>query len=291
MLTFDDGERSLYRVAHPLLLKYGMKAVNFIVTGRVFEDEAKRPREGKQWLTWAEVLEMHGAGTIDFQSHTLLHETMFVSEQLVDFLRPGLFTDGLLVDRPLARVAGRNTLLLEWGTPIYDMSPRMAGRHKFHDDEALRDACIHHVKNHGGEAFFSRQNWLDELKSVWKQAKANKAAGVLEDDAARRKAILESLVLSRELLEKQLQLPVRHLAYPWASGSALAVELSREAGYLTNFWGPLPGRPVNKAGDDPFYSVRLKDDYVSRLPGKGRKGLADVLLMKAGRRRKSDDIY
>jgi hypothetical protein len=43
MITFDDGERSLYRVAFPLLKKYGMKAVNFIVTGRVYENERERP--------------------------------------------------------------------------------------------------------------------------------------------------------------------------------------------------------------------------------------------------------
>jgi len=291
MLTFDDGERSLYRVAFPLLKKYNMKAVNFIVSGRVFEKDEDRPPTGKQWLTWPEVLEMHRAGAVDFQSHTLLHETMFVNDHLCDFVRPGLFTDELLVDRPLVHTPAGDMLLQQWGAPIYGMSPRMMNQPKFFDREDIREACIHHVRDHGGELFFQQRGWRNALEQVWQNAKGNRPAGVIEDQSAQRSAMLNSLQKSRDILADRLNRPVHHLAYPWASGGSLSVALSKEAGYLSNYWGPLPGKPTVVSGQDPFYISRLKDDYLLRLPGKGRSSLMDVFTMKYRRRATMDDIY
>jgi Polysaccharide deacetylase len=291
MLTFDDGERSLYRVAYPLLKKHGMKAVNFIVTGRVHKKDEDRPSTGKQWLTWPEVLEMHRDGVIDFQSHTLLHENMFVSERLRDFVRPGLFTDALLVDRPLVRTSPGECLLQDLGAPVYDMSPRMMNLPKFYDRADIRDACTGHVKNHGGEYFFRHRGWRKELEQVWQNAKGNQPAGETEDQSAQRSAMLDSLQKSRDILAERINRPVYHLAYPWASGGSLSVSLSKEAGYLSNFWGPLPGNSAAVAGQDPFYISRLKDDYLLRLPGKGRISLLDVFTLKFRRRATMNDIY
>lgn len=291
MITFDDGERSLYRAAFPLLKKYGMKAVNFIVTGRVYETDRDRPNEGKQWLTWPEVLEMHAGGVIDFQSHTYLHETMFVGGELRDFIRPGLFTDELLVDRPMVRTLAGEQLLLHDGAPVYTMSPRMMDLPKYVDREDIRNTCIHYVAGHGGASFFHRPGWRRELTAVWNAAKGNGPAGTMEDAATQRAAMLDSLIRSREELAARLKKPVHHLAYPWASGGHLSVELSKEAGYLTNFWGPIPGQPENKPGQNPYSIARIKDDYLMRLPGHGRASLSEVLTMKARRRKALTDIY
>jgi len=291
MITFDDGERSLYRVAFPLLKKYGLKAVNFIVTGRVYESDRNRPSEGKQWLTWPEVLEMHSAGVIDFQSHTHFHETMFVSGELRDFIRPGLFTDELLVDRPMVRTPNGEHLLLDFGAPVYDMAPRMMDHPKFFDREDIRNACIQFVANHGGAAFFQQPGWRRKLTAVWKTAKGSDPVGTLEDAVSQRTAQRESLIRAREELSARLKRPVHHLAYPWASGGRISVEQSKEAGYLTNYWGPIPGQPENKPGQDPYSIARIKDDYLLRLPGKGRASLSEVLTMKARRRAALQDIY
>jgi hypothetical protein len=143
----------------------------------------------------------------------------------------------------------------------------------------------------GGTAFFHNPGWRRELTEVWNEAKGNAPAGTPEDAATQRAAILESLKRSREELTARLNRPVQHLAYPWASGGRLSVELSREAGYVTNFWGPIPGHPDNKPGQDPYYNARIKDDYLLRLPGKGRSSLSNVLTRKALRRTARNDIY
>lgn len=107
--------------------------------------------------------------------------------------------------------------------------------------------------------------------------------------------ILSELKESRRILEERLNKPVRHLAYPYGRGSRLAQILSREAGFLTNFWGPLNGHPYNTKGTDPYKLARLKDDYIFRLPGKGRKSIREIFALKLKRRKEAKklgiDIY
>jgi hypothetical protein len=63
-------------------------------------------------------------------------------------------------------------------------------------------------------------------------------------------------------------------------GSDLAVEQSRRAGYRVNYWGIVPQRQSNRAGDDLFYAPRIEDHYIFRLPGEGRKSLREILQTK-----------
>jgi peptidoglycan/xylan/chitin deacetylase (PgdA/CDA1 family) len=64
-LTFDDGDRSVYRYAYPLLREYGMRGTLFVVTSRI----------GQQWddlelCTIEELREMERSGVIAIESHT-----------------------------------------------------------------------------------------------------------------------------------------------------------------------------------------------------------------------------
>lgn len=292
VLTFDDGEKSLFEVAFPLLKKYKMKAVNFLVTGRVHEKVDKSAATPtKDWLNWSQVIEMSRSGCVGFQSHTLWHEMMFTGDKPVDFMRPGLFTDGLLVDRPLVREGGREKLLDVLGAPVYAHAPRMTDQLKFHDREDIRKACIKHVEENGGLAFFARPSWKKELMMVWRRAKSSHPAGVFETPEEQYAAIKDSLFRSRKFLEEKIRAPVRHLAYPWATGGALAEKISAEAGYVTNFHGPLADTPINRPGQNPFRIARIKDDYIERLPGRGRVSLATIFARKLARRAGSADIY
>ncbi|WP_339220966.1 polysaccharide deacetylase family protein [Paenibacillus sp. FSL H8-0332] len=65
LLTFDDGYESFYKLAFPILQKYGYTAVNFIIVSDV--DNTNKQQVPK--LTWEQMREMKRAG-MGFYNHT-----------------------------------------------------------------------------------------------------------------------------------------------------------------------------------------------------------------------------
>ncbi|WP_340026349.1 polysaccharide deacetylase family protein [Paenibacillus sp. FSL K6-1096] len=65
LLTFDDGYESFYKLAYPILQKYGYTAVNFVIVSDV---DHPGPHQVPK-LTWAQMREMKRAG-MDFYNHT-----------------------------------------------------------------------------------------------------------------------------------------------------------------------------------------------------------------------------
>ncbi|MFQ6133229.1 MAG: polysaccharide deacetylase family protein [Armatimonadota bacterium] len=63
IITFDDGLRSVYTQARPLLQKHGFTATLFLIAGSV---------GGEDSLTWDQVRRLHAAG-YEIGSHTLTH--------------------------------------------------------------------------------------------------------------------------------------------------------------------------------------------------------------------------
>ncbi len=90
MLTFDDGWLDNWFYAFPVLKRYSMKAVIFVVTSWIPEIELRKNpvvlprhrecmegvREGKTddlIISWSEIREMHSSGLIEIGSHTHNH--------------------------------------------------------------------------------------------------------------------------------------------------------------------------------------------------------------------------
>lgn len=74
-ITFDDGYRSVYQRAFPVLHEYGMTATVFLTIGtdKSHHRSAHLPGlNGREMLNWQEIREMHQA-EIEFGAHTVTH--------------------------------------------------------------------------------------------------------------------------------------------------------------------------------------------------------------------------
>ncbi len=288
LLTFDDGHKSWHGTAFPLLKKYGFSAVGFLVSSFIRELSAANV----PWMSWLEAREIADSGVMSFESHTAFHDRVFTGAEPADFYRPGLFSNPLGLDEPWIGTGDGYTNRLPPGAPIHRYAPRLAGLPRFFDSPEARSACIGHVKAHGGESFFQRRGWRNELMKIWNMESGKQVAGAERFETAleQREAVAEGLRLARATIEDRLQREARYLCYPWGAGSAMADELSRESGYRGSF-AVAGGRNSNAPGDAPWDVPRLKDDYIFRLPGKGRWSLAAITLHKLRRRADKTHIY
>lgn len=299
VLSFDDGLTSLWTIGHPLLRKYGQVGIAFVVAGLVPEGEARPTledvwrgterestvaaleRNGGALANWAELRRMAEVGTVDIQSHSWNHDRVFVSSRIVEFLSPWFdYWHFGRVHLPVylsngVENFGRGAPL---GTPIYESMPRLQAQRRFMDDETLRESCVSLVRQRGGEAFFREPGWENTLRAhVQSFRDSHGLAERFASEDELNRSVRNDLGLAREIIEWRLGAPVRHLCFPWFYGSRRAVAISREVGYVSNFWGDLPSRRTNRPGDDPFHVVRLPDEYVFSLPGAGRRNLAGTV--------------
>ena len=263
LLTFDDGHKSWYQTAYPLLKEYGFSAVGFIVPSYITESA-----DSSEWMSWGQVREIDRSGIMQFASHTAYHDRIFVGPILDDFFHPNMTFDPLGLDRPWTGEGPRYTNQIRWGTPILQCDTRYGNRLRFIADARLEDQCIDWVGKNGGRRFFREPNWRRLLKRAYLDGNKHYPLGRYETKSEQDRAILLSLQSSKATIQEKIGKEVKHLCYPWGKGSALAVELSRQSGYASNFWVAVPGRSTNKKGDNPFYIPRIKDDYIFRLPGK-----------------------
>src|SRR5262249_43437004 len=138
-LTFDDGRGSLWGVGLPLLKRYGMRGIVFLVPGRIptggglpptWEDvesgQVPAPRVLEResgdgaLLSWVEIEAMARSGIFDFQSHTLTHARVHTGPNVVGFVTPKSRRGYDAFDLPLVEEDGRDLMGEEvpLGTPV-----------------------------------------------------------------------------------------------------------------------------------------------------------------------------
>ena len=303
VLTFDDGRGSVWSVAAPLLQKHGMKAVVFIVPGRIgsrprapaptLEDVAAgradeaailRREEGDgALLSWEEIEALARTGLFDFQSHTLRHARVHAGPQLAGFVTPASRRGYDAFDQPVLREGDRDLMGEEapLGAPLLRSAPRTSEETRFYEDPEVRDACVAEVADAGGEGFFLRSDWEARLRRTFGRTRVR---GRFETADEKAKAIRSELADSRRLIEDRTGRPVVHLCYPWHAAGPTARRLAAAVGYETAFCGKVPGVPITRPGGDPRSIARIGEDYVELLPGRGRATLAEVLRRKWARR-------
>jgi peptidoglycan/xylan/chitin deacetylase (PgdA/CDA1 family) len=302
VLTFDDGRGSFWSVAAPLLRRHGMRAVVFLVPGRIPSragplaptlddvDAGRAPfsvlaRDSAEdaLMSWPEVEALARTGLVDFQSHTLRHARVHTRPQLAGFVTPASRRGYSAFDQPLLRDGDRDLIGEEapLGAPLLRSAPRTSEEARFYEDPAVREACVAEVAASGGEGFFAHADWEARLHRLFRRTRV---VGRLETPEQRAEAIRGELAGARRLIEEHTGKPVVHLCYPWHVAGPTARRLAAEVGYETAFCGKVPGVPVTRPGGDLRSIARTGEDYVELLPGRGRITLAEVLRRKWARR-------
>ncbi|MCM8808237.1 MAG: polysaccharide deacetylase family protein [Candidatus Omnitrophica bacterium] len=134
VLTFDDGFVDNYIYAYPILKKYKMKAVLFVVTEFIADLDIKRnnfnvlshkemwklafsERKHEVMCTWRELREMEREGVFDIQSHGHSH-------RIPDFIKRADYVEvenDLKIGRELlTKNLGKESLHLAWPKGVYD---------------------------------------------------------------------------------------------------------------------------------------------------------------------------
>lgn len=302
VITFDDGLKQVWTVAYPILKKYGLRAIVFLVPGCIAETEmAPRKTLEDVWAgeasevdimaiqpdetplaTWPEIREMHESGVIDFQSHTMWHSLVPRSEEIIDFGRPDYSTHYFgnihvpLYQRDGLDVTDRDLLL---GMPIYSAAPRMQVAARYFDDQGLRDHCIDLVARSGGGAFFSRRDWRQVLQhAVESYRRENQLVTRLERPQERDEAIERELRIAKETIENRLPgKKVEHLCFPWYKGADFAQRCAERTGHALTYCDYEPGFLQNNPGSQARRVARVDETFMRRLPGAGRMTKLEVL--------------
>jgi Polysaccharide deacetylase len=283
LLTFDDGHKSLYSIAYPALKRYGLKAVAYIVPGMIPEGAGSGGGEiwGKSLCNWREIREMHESGVLDFQSHSMYHHSIPISAGIRDFVQTAIDFPFLEPHQALLTEENRtmrNYCGFAYGTPIYAGAPRFSEMRAYRESPSVGVACIDHVNLHGGAKYFQQPGWRRRLKGALMEARRLDGGSGFETEVEQQRAILADLVDSKREIERWLPKKiVNHFCFPWFKGSPLAVQLSAEAGYISNAWGSLVP-DFARTHRTPSPIARFAPYYVWRLPGKGRRPLGKVLL-------------
>jgi len=284
VFTFDDGLADVYEVAFPLLKKYQLKVVVFLLPGWV---------GNKGVLSWEQIDEMHHSGLVDFQSHSMNHPAIFTSHELFDFYNPG-YENFKLWDIPITHNDDNtdNSSAPQLGTPLYKFFSRFSDAKRFYPDVNTHQQCVNFVAQNGGAQFFTHKNWKKSLFSFFQKYQQDGEKNYrFESVEKQTENIARELQLSKTKIEEHLgNKDVHHFACPWNQLGVLTANLLAEHGYTMSFMGMSQSGLLEKNLKIRLIK-RITGDFISCLPGEGRQSFFSVMMYKILRRLKSGTTY
>jgi len=302
VLTFDDARATVRSVGLPLMRRYGLRGLVFVIPGRTSSrpgplpptlddvsagrasvpDLLSREDGPEAFLSWEELSDMATSDVFDFGSHSLSHARVHTSPRVETFMHPGLRSGFGPLDAPLVHTPEGDRLgpQVPLGTPLLQHQPRLSDALRFYEDAEGRRACVERVAAEG-EDFFRRRDWERVLRATLGRRTLE---GRYETPAEHEAAVLRELREARRQIEARIQRPALDLCYPWHVAGPTARRAAREIGHRSAYCGKGPAGPVSLPGSDPHAVARIGEDYVELLPGRGRRRLLDVLQRKWTRR-------
>lgn len=305
LLTIDDARSSLWRYGYPLLRQHDCKAAAFAITGwtrpagvrpnlddvtagRLADAElAALDPHDRDVCTWDELRIMQSSGHVEVECHTHLHQRLFASvEQPAGVvLSNSNRTASDAVFSPYLTALDSPALLpadAYLGYPLFPTVPLMAAQAAWQmPDAAASEMASRFRELAAAQGDKAASRTLAASQSFRQCGRAAQPLCVEQVEAR----IHADLRASQQALRRELRLPQAgvHLCLPFTIGSDAAVRAARALGFRSVLWGANQRR-TNLAGNDPFGTMRVKNDFIWRLPGSGRRSLLGLYFEKATRR-------
>lgn len=312
LLTIDDARLSVWRFGFPLLKKYKMKATVFVIPGLTANDELCRKNIEEVWqnkselkdinkidpidnklCNWNEIIEMYNSGLVNIESHTLFHSEVFKNLKVVDFVTDNnSFLPYNFVGSPYLSFFGNvPRLRLEQftGLPLFETAPLMLCGSRLDFSSDFINKCKEFYSRYAASDS-SKSTWKKEIRKFVKESSGNTKYFNIETRS--EKHVYEDLEKAREVIQNKLDKNAgNHLCLPWTIGNNQTINVLKELGIKSCFWGVLKKKTINRTGDDPYFISRIKNDFIYRLPGNKRKPLFSIYSYKIKRRISKEPVF
>ncbi len=277
VLTFDDGRRNCWTVIYPLLKKFKIKAIFFIIPEKIKDTDEHYPNLEDYWagrvswenlyishrrqpyLTSKELEIMSASGLVECHSHSMQHSVVRVSSKVIDFQHPGVYEMPVYFDEWID--AGMPLLEYQWGMPIYEHVWSPLASNIYMPDRRVDTLMNEFVKKNGGFLFFKNKNWRIRLYEYYSSQKATFRPGHFKKNET-NEDIGESLLKSKLWIEKKFKKTCHFFSLPLYHGNCEILKRASESGYKAVFTGP-------KVFESEHKSLRLKRDrafLLTRIP-------------------------
>ena len=274
LLSFDDGFSNFYDVAFPVLIKYNLKAVLYVIPNWVGE---------KGMLTWAQIDEISRSGLVDFQSHSLSHPKIFIDDRIQDFwvkkIAPADWNSPIRFNYH-GMFNSENGFVF----PIFQTSSRFSDHRRYMPNKEFIMNLNEYVFLHGQLSFFRKKNWKKKLFDFVTAFQGHEL-GAYEDEDEQYRSIRYEIMMSKKAIESKIgSTTVSHFAYPWFERGLVTEKILRAVGFKTSVIGLSPERNANLIGSSPYSLCRVSGDFIEALPGNNRSGFYKIMLKKMFRR-------
>lgn len=279
VLTFDDGYLDNWVYVYPLLKRAGWRGAVYVNPEFIDPGEQPRPNLEDYWagrcsesdlrghgfLNWSELEILDRSGVLRIASHSMSHTWHPISDEIVDFHRPGAFLPWLAwnarPDRKSQYLTEDQSGYVPLGTPVYRHG-RSLGIRRWIPDPDVTAALTAHVARQGGAGYFERHDWQEQLREVAREA--DRGRGRAETDDELRERYTYEIVGARDVLSARLGRDVADFCWPGGAYNDDSWNLASAAGFRTitvrksdraRWDDPTPGL-VRRISDYHQYSLR-----------------------------------
>ena len=227
VLTFDDGFLDNYLLAADILEQFKARGTLFVNPGQATKDKSRTLQDyPNAWgfLNFSEIRELERRGIFDIQSHSMTHDDIFISDQLIDLYSPDKFDKYYWMiwmlypftkkewHGDIKRFAG----LVPSGYPIFKRGRCLEGA-QFIPSAGFVDLCIGQFASKGIDCISDLTKYPDQ--------------GQYESEQDYLVRVDQQLKDSKTVLESELSKKIEYICFPGNVYTRPILSLAADIGY------------------------------------------------------------